>query len=122
MRILSKPDEYLSMKNLIDFRFILNFDKTTKIQETNFLKETYKYFSYHNFLKYYIENNMYLKFSFHESIGNAGTRRITLVIDTFTPKLNEPPESVSITEFLSVGYNGIKEFVDMKNNINKYNL
>lgn len=123
MKFISKYNEYLFVKNLEDFEFIIYFDTFRHKEDEKFIEETNKYFDVNeHWLRKYIENNMYLKFSFHQSLGNAFQPRLSVTISPIIVHDEEKRNAIAINDFLSVGYEGIREYIEMKNNINKYNL
>jgi uncharacterized surface anchored protein len=114
----------------IGFRFSIDFTNATKEQFSEFATEMKKYFIFKNGILTYSATDTkpwawsfeisvrgerveleYYPVSFNKSILND-----TVAGDNFLKRL------VPIDEFLSVGFEGIRNYIKMRQDMNKFNL
>lgn len=118
-------------KLLIGFRFSVDFTNITKEQYLEFATEMRKYFVFEKYgmLTYPTHDPKPWAWSFEISVGGRGvdleywpvtSNKSNFYVTDAGVKFLE--KMLTIDEFLSVGFEGVRNFIKMKNDMNKFNL
>lgn len=115
----------------IGYKFSIDFTNATREQFLEFEKEIRKYFIFKNgILTYSVQNQKPWAWQFEISVGSNGVDLeywpITMSKNSNLLNTDSGIKFMStlipIDEFLTVGFDGIKNYIKMKKDANKYNL
>lgn len=113
----------------INFKFSINAWYSTKEEKNEAIKEFEKYFDIEDHIKLYLLSDRYKNPVWNIELyerGNNQHERHSVRFETVnfmnSIMLLNDPDVITMKEFLKIGLEGIKEYIEMKKNTMKFNI
>ena len=114
----------------IDFKFSIDARNCIKDEINMAINEFEKYFIMEDHVKLYLQSNRYKSpvwnIELYESWGNSRHERHSVRFETInfwnSEMIDNDPNTITMRKFIEVGIDGVKDYIDMRKNANKYNL
>lgn len=121
-------NEIHSKNRLSDFEFAIDIRDATKEELDNAIKEFEKYecIMYNSEVMKWTEEARFACWAWHIELRNRYNELFIYFNGISTPNwgkgIKYMEDIITLKEFLNVGLAGVKEYIEIKNSMNKYNL